>query len=73
MRWHGGGPRLTTYQQRKPEAADSKTGLARRATDTHLSGMRIEEGNSDEVWKDWEDAINQQEPELEPTQPSPLE
>lgn len=64
---------MTTYQQRKSETADPKTSLARRATDTHLSGMRVEEANSDQAWKDWEDALDQQERELEPTQPSPLD
>jgi hypothetical protein len=65
---------VTSYQQRKSETTpDPKSGLARRATDTHLSGMRIEEADSDQAWKDWEDAVDQQERDAEPTQPSPLE
>lgn len=64
---------MTTYQQRKCETANPKAALARRATDTHLSGMRVDEANNDQSWKDWEDALEQQRRDLEPTQPSPLE
>jgi hypothetical protein len=65
---------VTSYQQRKSETApDPKSGLARRATDTHLSGMHIDEANSDQAWQDWQEALQRQERESEPTQPSPLE
>ncbi len=65
---------MTTYQQRKSETLQNpKASLARRATDTHLSGMQIEEADSDQAWKDWEDAVDEQARDAEPTQPSPLE
>ena len=62
------------YQVRKVEATpDPKVALGRRATDTSLSGLHVDEADSDEAWLSWQEALQQQERDAEPTQPAPLE
>ena len=64
---------MTNYQQRKgDDAADPKAGLARRATDTSLRGLHIDEADSDEAWQTWQEALKRQEEEGVPTEPAPL-
>jgi hypothetical protein len=65
---------LTKYQQRKgDDAADPKVGLARRATDTSLRGLHIDEADGDEAWQSWQEALKRQEEESVPTEPAALE
>jgi hypothetical protein len=65
---------VTNYQQRKVEATpEEKVVWGRRATDTSLRGLQVDEADGDEAWLSWQEALKQQERDAEPTQPAPLE
>ena len=74
---HGssGGKKLAAdYKKRSKEPPpEGMAALARRATDTHLRGLSVQDEDSDMDWQEWQDALKRQQLETEPTQPSPLE
>jgi hypothetical protein len=69
------------FKQRRDEYGDPPPGLARRATDTVLRGMKVKMDDSAAAWDDWEEA-NSKFDELQgedaaaddatDTQPAPL-
>ena len=70
----GGRKLAVEYQKRSGEPApEAKAALARRATDTHLRGLQVQDEDSDLAWQEWQDALTRQEADNAPTQPSPLE
>jgi hypothetical protein len=65
---------VLVFQNRKTGGLpDAKAALARRATDTHLQGMQVQDDDSELIWQEWQEALDRQAREGEPTQPSPLE
>lgn len=63
---------MLIFQKRRKEPAAGLFGkLARRATDTHLRGMQVEDDNSEQAWQDWQAALVQQELDFGPTEPAP--
>lgn len=61
-------------QIRKPQTDETPAhGLARRATDHDLRGMKINEDDSEAAWAEFEDALKQPvDPDVMPTQPGDL-
>lgn len=61
-------------QKRKEAGAEPPPGLARRATDNDLRGMKIKDDDSDAAWEEWEKASSNfgQLDGSEPTEPQPL-
>ena len=69
---------IDKFQPRKPQPDNGPdsgpgNGLARRATDRDLRGMKVNEDDSEQAWAEFEDALNQAAvPEIAPTQPGDL-
>lgn len=62
------------YQKRSAgPAPQAKLALARRATDTQLRGLQVQDEDSDLAWEEWQAALKRQDGDSAPTQPSPLE
>ena len=66
---------MSEIKTRKPQVDGvDPTGLARRATDRDLRGMKVLEDDSDSAWTEFEKALSEEAAsDLPPTQPGVLE